>query len=202
MTKTIEERLEEQEEVLQLMLTKLQTLENRKIEFPEIHIPNYSNQLEILKRDRLRVNHSYPVEKIDEQVTKIQNLTGRIPETTKVRHHHHFEDRSKGFIIGGVILLLVCAMAVGIAVSMWKENGRLDENSVKFRIIRQGHPNIAYWADTTYSREPEAMQLLTERLEAEQLAVAQAEAVAREKALDSKQKKRKLKLLHEHLKDN
>ena len=65
MTKTIEERLEEQEEVLQLMLTKLQTLENRKVEFPDIRIPNYSSQLEILKKELLRVNHSYPVEKIE-----------------------------------------------------------------------------------------------------------------------------------------
>ena len=201
MTKTIEERLEEQEEVLQLMLTKLQVLETRKIEFPEIRIPDYSNQLEILKKELLRVNHSYPVEKIDEQIEKMKNLSNGLPEVIKVRRYHHFEDKSNGFIIGAVVLLVVCAMAIGIAVSMWKENGRLNENSVKFRIIRQGHPNIAYWADTTFHRDPETIKLLTEKLEAEQLAVAQAENIAREKTLDSKQKKRKLKLLHQHLKD-
>ncbi|MBC8034878.1 MAG: hypothetical protein H7Y03_12075 [Chitinophagaceae bacterium] len=201
MIKTIEERLEEQEEVLQLMLTKLQVLENRKVEFPEIRIPDYRNQLEILKNELLRVNHSYPVEKIDEQIIKMRTLHDGIPEVVKVRHHHHFEDKSKGFIIGAIVLLLICAMAVGIAVSMWKENGRLNENSVKFRVIRQGYPTIAYWADTTYHRDPEVIKVLTEKLEAEQLAVAQAEAVAREKTLDSKQKKRKLKLLHHGLKE-
>ena len=201
MTKTIEERLEEQEEVLQLMLTKLQVLENRKIEFPEIRMPNYSSQLEILKKELQRVNHSYPVERIDEQIARMKNLSDGIPEVIKVRRYHHFEDRSRGFIIGAVVLLLVSAMAVGITISTWTENGRMIENSVKFRIVRQGHPNVAYWADTTYHRDPETMTTLTEKLEAEQLAVAQAEAAAKEMTLDSKQKKRKLKLLHKHLRD-
>lgn len=201
MTKTIEERLEEQEEVLQLILTKLHVLENRKIEFPEIRVPDYRNQLEILKNELLRVNHSYPVEKIDEQIIKIKNLSAGIPEAIKFRHHHHFEDKSKGFIIGAVVLTLVCAMAVGITVSMWKENGRLNENSVKFRVVRQRYPDVAHWADTIYHRDPEMIKILTEKLEAEQLAVAQAEAVARETTLNAKQKKWKLKLLYQNLKE-
>lgn len=200
-TRTIEERLEEQEEVLQLMLTKLQVLENRKTEFPEISIPDYSKQLEIMKKELLRVNHSYPVERIDQQLEKMRNLGNGIPEVIKVRRYHHFEDKSKGFITGAIVLLLMSALSVGIAISMWKENGTLNDNSVKFRVIRQGYPNVAYWADTTYHRDPEMITVLTEKLEAEQLAVAQAETVAREKTLDSKQKKRKLKLLRQHLKD-
>jgi RNase H-fold protein (predicted Holliday junction resolvase) len=197
MIKTIEERLEEQEEVLQLMLTKLQTLEDRKIEFPEIRIPDYNNQLEILKKELLRVNHSYPVEKIDEQIIKIKTLRDGIPEVVKVRHHHHFEDKSKGFMIGAVALLLVCAIAVGIAVSMWKENGSLNENSVKFRVIRQGYPDVAYWADTTYHRDPEEIEQLVEKIEDEQLSTAQAEAAARANVQGAIQKKRKLKQLRQ-----
>ena len=200
MTKTIEERLEEQEEVLQLMLTKLQGIENRKIEFPEIRIPDYNNQLEILKKELLRVNHSYPVEKIDEQIVRMKTLLDGVPEVVKVRYHHHFSDKSKGFIIGAVVLLLVCAIAVGIAVSMWKENGRLNENSVKFRIIRQGYPNVAYWADTTYHRDPETIKLLTEKLEAEQLATAKAEAAANEGASKAKQSQLELFRLQKKLK--
>lgn len=200
MTKTIEERLDDQEEVLQLMLTKLQTLENRKIEFPDIRIPDYSSQLEVMKKELLRVSHSYPVEKIEDQVAKIQNLSDGIPEAIKVRHHHHFEDKSKGFIIGAVVLLLMSAMAVGIAVSMWKENRRLNENSVKFRVIRQGHPDVAYWADTTYYRDPEAVELLTEKLETEQLATTTAKMEAREKAKDANERQENLRKLKRKLK--
>ena len=202
MTKTIEERLEEQEEVLQLMLTKLQVLENRKIEFPEIRIPDYSNQLEILKKELLRVNHSYPVEKIDEQIIKMKTLRDGIPEVVKVRHHHHFQDKSKGFIVGAIVLLLVSAMAVGIAGSMWKENGRLNENSVKFRVIRQGYPNIAYWADTTYQRDPEMIKVLTEKLEAEQLVTVIAKAAAMKQVKDAKKSLEKLRTLQKTLKRN
>ena len=202
MKKTIEERLEEQEEALQLMLTKLQTLENRKIEFPEIRIPDYSNQLEIMKKELLRVNHSYPVEKIEEQITKIKNLSNGLPEVIKVRRYHHFEDKSKGFIIGAVVLLLVSAMAVGIAGSMWKENGRLNENSVKFRIIRQGHPNVAYWADTIYHRDPPGTKQFIEKIEAEQLATERAEIAAREKVQSAKQRLRELRQLQGKLKVN
>lgn len=194
-TKTIEEQLEEQEEVLQLMLTKLQTLENRKIEFPEIRIPDYSNQLEIMKKELLRVNHCYPVDKIEEQITKIKNLSNGLPEVIKVRRYHHFEDKSKGFIIGAVVLLLVSAMVMGISVSMWTENGRLNENSVKFRVIRQGYPNVAYWADTTYHRDPEEIQLLTDKLESEQAAAALAEAAAKAKIKEVQQSNKRFKKL-------
>ena len=202
MTKTIEERLEEQEEVLQLMLTKLQTLENRKVEFPDIRIPNYSSQLEILKKELLRVNHSYPVEKIDEQISRMKNLSKSLPELIKVKRYHHFEDKSKGFIIGAMVLLIVSALAIGMAISMWKENGRLNENSVKFRIIRQGYPNVAHWADTIYHRDPLEMKEFVEKIEAERLATERAEIAAREKVQSAKQRLRELRQLQGKLKVN
>jgi hypothetical protein len=141
------------------------------------------------------VNHSYPVERIDEQITKIQDLRGGIPETVKVRHYHHFEDKSKGFIIGAVISLLVSAMTVGIALSMWKENGRLDENSVKFRVIRQGYPDVAYWADTLYYRKPEEIKQFIEQLEEEQLLTIRMQAIAREKANAARESTKNLRNL-------
>ncbi|HXI01445.1 MAG TPA: hypothetical protein VNI52_14345 [Sphingobacteriaceae bacterium] len=64
---------------------------------------------------------------------------------------------------------------------MWKENGRLNENSVKFRIIRQGYPDVGHWADTVYHRDPEGIELFVQKIEAEQLAVAHGRAVAEEK---------------------
>lgn len=195
MTKTIEERLEEQEEVLQLMLTKLQILESRKIAFPEIRIPDYNNQLEILKKELLRVNHSYPVEKIDEQITKMKNLANGLPEVIKVRRYHHFEDKSRGFIIGAVIMFIMSAMAIGSAFSLWKDNGRMNENSVKFRMIRQGYPNVAYWADTTYYEDPEGTKLLTEKLEFEQANAALAEAAAKVKIREVEQSNKRFKEL-------
>lgn len=195
-----EERLEELEEVVQTVITKMQELETRKIEVPEIHIPDYTSQLETIKNELVRVNHTYPVGKIQQQIAILEELIGGIPEIIQIRHHHHFQDKSKGLFIGAIILVLVSAISVGVAVSMWNDNGRMNENSVKFRMIRQQYANVAYWADTAYHHYPDAMELLTERLEAEQLATAQAEAAAKEKVKDAEERKEKLNQLQKKLK--
>lgn len=195
-----EERLEELEEVVQTVITKMQELETRKIEVPDIHIPDYTGQLETIKNELVRVNHTYPVGKIQQQIAILEELIGGIPEIIQIRHHHHFQDKSKGFFIGAIILVLVSAISVGVTVSMWNDNRRMNENSVKFRMIRQQYANVAYWADTTYHHDPDAMKKLTERLETEQLATKQADASAKEKVQDAKQTKEKFNQLQKKLK--
>lgn len=129
----------------------------------------------------------------------MKGLGDTIPEVIKVQRYHHFEDKSKGFIIGAIVLLLVSAISVGISISIWKDIRQL-KNSVNFRVIRQGHPNVAYWADNTYHRDPETTKLLTERLEAEQLAAAEAEAAANEKVRNSEKSQMELFRLKKKLK--
>ncbi|MDP2414288.1 hypothetical protein [Daejeonella sp.] len=182
-----EQRLEELEEVVQRTVNKVQELENRKIEFPKMQIPDYTGQFEVIKRELSRVNHSYPVEKINDQIKTIENLSHRVPEVIKVRHHHHFQEKSKGIIIAAVILILVSSISAGVAISIWKDNGRMNENSVKFRMIRQSHPDVAYWADTVYHRNPESIKRITEKLEAKQLAIAQAEAAVKQKEQETEE---------------
>lgn len=191
MSNNDEQRLEELEEVIQRTLNKVQELENRKVKFPEIRIPDYTSQLDVIKSELIRVKSFYPVEKINDQIKILEKLSHGIPEIIRVRHHHHFQDKSKGFIIAAMILVLVSAISGGIAINMWKDNSRMNENSVKFRMIRQSYPDIAWWADTMYHRSPESMKRVTERLEAEQLATAQAEAAAKQKEQDAKQARKK-----------
>lgn len=109
-----------------------------------------------------------------------------------MRYYHHLEKTSKGLVISATILVLACTVSVDIAISTWRENHRMNENSVKFRMIRQNFPKIAYWADTVYHQNPEAMKQITEKLEAEQLAIAQAEAAAKQKAADAVEAKKKV----------
>ncbi|WP_276348840.1 hypothetical protein [Daejeonella sp. JGW-45] len=158
-----EQRLEELEEVLQRTLNKVKELENRKIELPTI--PDYTLQFSELKEGIARHNLAYPAVKIQTQILELQKNIDAIPKRIPIQHYYHFTDRSKGSIIAGIILLISCALSVGIAISLWKENRKLNDNSVKFRMIRQSYPNISHWADTIYNHDPKAMERLTKRLE-------------------------------------
>jgi len=64
-----------------------------------------------------------------------------------------------------MILLITCAFSVGTTISLWKANRQMNENSVKFRMIRQYYPVVARWADKTYHREPEKVQQQIEQQE-------------------------------------
>jgi hypothetical protein len=57
-----------------------------------------------------------------------------------------------------------------------RENNRLQENDIKFRMIRQSIPETARWADTTYHRDPEATERVLKRLESEHLGIMNAKA--------------------------
>jgi hypothetical protein len=94
------------------------------------------------------------------------------------------------------VCFCLTATSVGTALHLWSENGRMRENDVKFRMVRQTSPNVAYTIDTLYHPNPEEMEAKTRELEAKQLAIAQAQAAAKEKeeqAKDAKQKLKKLK---------
>ena len=80
---------------------------------------------------------------------------------------HRFEDKTKGFIIGGIVLLIVTSISVGIALQLWCENGQMRENDLKFRMVRQTNPDVAYTIDTLYYRNPEEMEAKTKQMEAE-----------------------------------
>ncbi|MXV14015.1 hypothetical protein [Hufsiella ginkgonis] len=191
-----QQKLDELENVVHQTVVKLTELEGRKIELPEILIPDYTEQFKELKNITTQNNLAYHATQIQAQILELKKQAASLPKVIPVRHHHHIDDKSKGFLISAAIILLVCAISVGVAVAMWKENYQMNENSVKFRMIRQTKPSVAYWADTTYFRDREFMDELTKKLEAEQLATAQAEAAGKqseEELKASKEKTRKLK---------
>jgi len=93
---------------------------------------------------------------------------------------HRFEDKTKGFIIGGLVLFALSAISIGICFYLWSDNGKMKDNEVKFRIIRQIAPDVAFRADTLYYADPDGMEKKTKNLEAQQLALVVAEAAAKE----------------------
>ncbi|WP_147300358.1 hypothetical protein [Dyadobacter luteus] len=112
-----------------------------------------------------------------------------------MKHHHHFDLRTKGFIVSAAILLIVAAISVGLAVTNSGENKRLHAMDVKYRMIRQVYPQIAAWSDSSYYLNPEFAERETVKLEAQELVVKDAEVLLKQKQREAKEAENILKKL-------
>lgn len=172
----LEERLADAENVLAFHGKRITNLEERKAEPQEIKVPDYTRHFEELKTLIKQHGLAYSSLQIYAQINSFQKTISELPKVLPVEHHHYFTDKSKGFLIGGIALLLVAALTVGLSFSLYRDNTRLKDNDIKFRMIKQSIPETARWADTTYHRNPEATLRVLKRLEAEQLGIMSAKA--------------------------
>ena len=213
------EKMDETQGVLILLSKRIEELAKKEVVPP--HIPDYSQAFEELKSqltDALKQPDQSALEEVKtdmaktltrlgsigflvkEMVSQMERLEGRVkqlPKTvTEVKHHHHFENRSKWWLTGGIVLLLLISIVSGLYYSLYRENRRLHDNDVKFRMVRQNLPIATRWIDSAFYHDPQGAERDIEKQEAQALAVAQAEALARQKLQEAKEAKsavRKLK---------
>lgn len=173
----IEEKLESIEEVLQQLVHKITDLEKREIKFPEITLPDYTGWLKqiFVRVEALRKNP--PAEVLKAMMQTLDQKIAGLPEQIPVRHH--IETRSKGFLITGLLLILVSASSVGLFAHTWSVNRGLKENDLKYRMIRFQYPQAGLWADSIYQKDPKAARQITIELEREERALLKAEAEAK-----------------------
>jgi len=156
-TEELEERLLDVERVLALQGKRLEKLEERTAPTPP-HVtkaPECSSQFEELKALLKRHDLSVQALQIYALIAAIQETVTKLPKVLPVRHHHHFEEKSRGFLIGGIVCLMVTAISAGLCLSLYRENSRLQENDMKYRMIRQAYPKAVHWADSAYNQNPE-----------------------------------------------
>lgn len=176
-------------------------------------IKDYSGQLNELKdlvTKAIKQDKTGPLqEKINQHIRAIQKLTMTVgdllkkqdsllndfPKEIKVKLLHRFEDKTKGFIFGSITLLILSTIMTGICVHLWNDNGKMKDNDVKFRMVRQMEPIVAYKTDTLYYLDPEGMEKKTKQLEAQQLAIAVAEAAVKSQAIKANRAKRNVEQL-------
>lgn len=158
----MEERLLDVERVLALQGKRLENLEEKPAPNPPqiSQAPDCRSQFEELKALLKRHDLSVQALQIYALIASIQETVTKLPKVLPVRHHHHFEDRSRGFLIGGIVCLVVNAISAGLCFSLYRENSRLQENNMKYRMIRQAHPETAQWADSAYIHAPEEVKQL------------------------------------------
>lgn len=217
-TQEIQEQLQDNQELTIKLGERMNSAE--KILATVLEIKDYSGQLDELKELMTKNIEQDKIAPIKEEIGKLvvatqnlavifqeiikkqESLFRDFPNEMKIKLLHRFEDKTKGFIIGGVILLTLTAVLTGICFHLWSDNGKMRDNDVKFRMVRQMLPNIAYKADTLYHSDPKGMEKKTKQLEAKQLALAEAEAAAihvAEEAVRAKKEAKRLKKNKGHL---
>ncbi|SFG27758.1 hypothetical protein [Pontibacter chinhatensis] len=166
----MEERLSDTERVLGLHAKRLQALEEREIPQASKLIPpeaaiDYTSHFKELKELLKKHDLGLRALQIYALITSFQETITKLPKVLPVRHYHHFDDKSKGFIIGGIMCLLTVTVSVGLCFSLSQENGELQANSIKYELLKQAYPEATLWADSTYRSDPEGAEKYVELLE-------------------------------------
>jgi len=190
----LEEKVTIAEELILGLVKRMEIIENELPEFLKSFLEQYKETLANISGQIEKSNKRYDDQKISQQIDQVKDLVGTMPKviTVKNEHHHHFGAWSKNLIIGVVVCFLITASSVGTALYLKHENNRMSASDIKFRAIRQIAPKWGNWADTTYSRNPKAMEGNTIKLETEALEKAYAEEVAKQKIEEANQAKKRL----------
>jgi hypothetical protein len=199
------------EEIMDQLVIKVNALEKREIKLPDYtpnfedlkkwltdHLPDYNKPIEELNTTVSQHNLKCPETKIQALLDEVKTIVESVPKIIPVKHSHYFDAKSKGWIIAGVILLIVTAISTGLNAHLWVENNRLQANDIKFRMIRQVYPAQANWAEQHYYNNPDTTENETIRLENEAEERSEAIDIANQKEREAKAAKEKLIRLKHH----
>lgn len=182
--KKIEEQLESIEEVLSLVIRKNASIENLIQTATESQNKTLADMLIKLKRD-LKLNLSS--QQLESDLLELKQAVVTVPKTSEVQHHHYFDLRSKGFIISAALLLITTSISIALAISNYSESSRLQESDLKFRIARQLSPALTAEVDSIYFKDPDLAELETQKREAHELTVQEAEAMLKQRRIEAKE---------------
>jgi len=164
------------EEIIDQLIIKVGELEKR-----EINVPDYTPQFEALHNSyetgmlthykeveefkavlgQLKVN--YPAEQIQNNLTDIKGILATIQKSLPIKHKHQFDFNTRGWIISGMILLIVAAICTGLSAHLWVENTTLKAVSTKYRMIRQVFTRMPPVGQIAYIPKAQPMQKLPQQ---------------------------------------
>ena len=179
--------MDNNEEIIDNLIKKTSELEKREIKYPD-----YMPQFEALKIAIGQLNFSYPAEQIQNTITGATVILDGIQNALPVKIRHQFDFRTKGWIIAGMILLIVIAICTGLCGYLWTENNRLHAVDVKYRLLHQVSENNTEWADSVYKGDPEKTEKTVTQMERGQLQSIKTVKVQKPLAV-KRIKKRRLK---------
>jgi hypothetical protein len=174
----INERIDGQDEIIDSLIKKIIEQENREpkttdytLHFEalqkifETFMLRYNKENTELKYAIGQLNINYPAEQIQTTPIEVKTILVAIRKSLPVKVKHEFDPKTKGWIIAGVILLIVTAISTGLSGYLWTENYRLQAVDIKYRLLRQVDASSTKWADSIYTSNPDEAEKIVIRME-------------------------------------
>jgi hypothetical protein len=197
------ERIDGQDEIIDSLIKKITDQEKREpktadytLHFEalqkifEVFLVRYNKENAELKDAIGHLNISYPAEQIQKTLAEVKTILEAVKKSLPVKVKHEFDPKTKGWIIAGVILLIVTAISAGLSGYLWTENSRLQAVDIKYRLLRQIDTSSTNWADSIYTNNPDEAEKTVIRMENAK--------IAKDKANDIHNGKRGKKLRKRH----
>jgi hypothetical protein len=172
------ERMDGVDELMDSIVKKVTEIDKREIKITdytpqfealkqvfEVFLVKYNKESEALKAVVGQLNIIYPAGQIQNTLAESKGILEAIRKTLPVKVKHQFDFKTKGWIVAGMILLIVTAISTGLCSHLLAENDRLRAVDIKYRLLRQVDTSSTKWADSIYTSNPNEAEKTVIRME-------------------------------------
>lgn len=172
------ERMDGADELMDSIVKKVTEIDKRDIKVTdytpqfealkqvfEAFLLKYNKESEALKVAVEQLNTSYPAGQIKNTLAESKGILEAIRKALPLKVKHQFDFKTKGWIIAGMILLIVTAITTGLCGHLWAENNRLQAVEIKYRLLQQVDTSSTKWADSIYTNNPDEVEKTVIRME-------------------------------------
>ena len=184
------ERMDGTDELIDSLVKKVTEIDKREIKITdytphfealkqifEVFLLKYNKESEALKTVVGQLNISYPAEQIKNTTAESKGILEAIRKALPLKVKHQFDFKTKGWIIAGMILLIVTAISTGVCGHLWAENNRLQAVDIKYRLLKQVDTSSTKWADSVYTSNPDKAIKTLIKLENGEIKLTKADKV-------------------------
>lgn len=172
------ERMDGADELIDSLIKKITDLEKREVKtidytlhfealqkIFEVFLVRYNKESREFNIAVGKLNINYPAEQIQQTLVEVKAILAAIQKSLPVKVNHYFDPKTKGWIIAGIILLIVTAISTGLCGHLWAENNRLEAIDIKYSLLRQIDTVGTKWADSLYNSDPDKAMKTLNKLE-------------------------------------
>jgi hypothetical protein len=199
----INTRMDSNEEIVDSLIKKINELEKREVKsidytlhfealkkIFEVFLVRYNKENAELKAGISQLNISYPAEQIQSTLAEVKPILEVIRKSLPVKVKHEFDLKTKGWIIAGVMLLIVTSISVGVCGHLWVESNRLQSVDIRYRLVRQVDSVGTKWADSVYTSNPDKAEKTVDKLESGQIKLTETSKTQKKQTVKRLSKRR------------